>query len=63
LKNRIHATLMTFGHPVSVADLFGVAGRQLLAGFARYEATPGPVALWERGHLRLKPRRGGAHQT
>ena len=34
LKNRIHATLMTFGHPVSVADLFGVAGRERLAGFA-----------------------------
>ena len=34
LKNRIHATLMTFGHPVSVADLFGVAGRELLAGLA-----------------------------
>jgi transposase len=31
LKNRIHATLMTFGHPVPVADLFGVAGRELLA--------------------------------
>ena len=31
LKNRIHATLMTFGHPVSVSDLFGVAGRELLA--------------------------------
>ena len=31
LKNRIHATLMAFGHPVPVADLFGVAGRQLLA--------------------------------
>ena len=24
LKNRIHATLMTFGHPVPVADLFGL---------------------------------------
>src|SRR5665811_353854 len=34
LKNRIHATLMTFGHPVSVTDLFGVAGRELLAGLA-----------------------------
>jgi transposase len=34
LKNRIHATLMTFGHPVSVADLFGLAGRELLAGLA-----------------------------
>ena len=30
LKNRIHATLMTFGHPVPMADLFGVAGRELL---------------------------------
>jgi len=34
LKNRIHATLMTFGQPVAVADLFGVAGRELLAGLA-----------------------------
>ena len=32
LKNRIHATLIAFGHPVSVSDLFGVAGRELLAG-------------------------------
>ena len=31
LKNRIHATLISFGHPVPVADLFGVAGRELLA--------------------------------
>jgi transposase len=30
LKNRIHATLMTFGQPVPMADLFGVAGRDLL---------------------------------
>ena len=30
LKNRIHATLMTFGHPVPVTDLFGAAGRELL---------------------------------
>lgn len=34
LKNRIHATLITFGHPVPVSDLFGVAGRQLLASLA-----------------------------
>jgi transposase len=34
LKNRIHATLMTFGHPVSVTDLFGATGRGLLAGLA-----------------------------
>jgi transposase len=31
LKNRIHATLATFGHPVPVADLFGTAGRDVLA--------------------------------
>jgi transposase len=30
LKNRIHATLITFGHPCPVFDLFGYAGRQLL---------------------------------
>ena len=30
LKNRIHATLMTFGHPCPVSDLFGHAGRELL---------------------------------
>ena len=34
LKNRIHATLMSFGHPVPVSDLFGVAGRQLLERLA-----------------------------
>src|SRR5260370_24852909 len=34
LNNRIHATLMTFGHPVPVADLFGVSGRTLLSGLA-----------------------------
>jgi hypothetical protein len=28
-KNRIHATLMTFGHPCPVSDLFGHAGREL----------------------------------
>jgi transposase len=30
LKNRIHATLMTFGHSCPVSDLFGLAGRELL---------------------------------
>jgi transposase len=34
LKNRIHATLITFGHPVPVSDLFGTRGRELLAGLA-----------------------------
>jgi transposase len=31
LKNRIHATLLAFGHPCPVSDLFGVGGRKLLA--------------------------------
>jgi len=31
LKNRIHATLITFGRPNPMADLFGVGGRRLLA--------------------------------
>src|SRR3954452_18669060 len=30
LKNRIHATLLAFGHPCPVSDLFGVGGRELL---------------------------------
>jgi transposase len=30
LKNRIHATLLAFGHPCPVSDLFGLSGRQLL---------------------------------
>jgi transposase len=30
LKNRIHATLITFGNPCPVSDLFGHAGRELL---------------------------------
>jgi len=30
LKNRIHSTMITFGHPCPVTDLFGVAGRQLM---------------------------------
>src|SRR6266545_5221058 len=44
LKNRIHATLMTFGHPVSVADLFGVAGRDVLAKLVLPEAWTGTLA-------------------
>lgn len=30
LKNRIHSTMITFGHPCPVTDLFGLAGRELL---------------------------------
>ena len=31
LKHRIHSALMSFGRPCPVTDLFGVAGRELLA--------------------------------
>lgn len=31
LKNRIHSTLTAFGKPCPVSDLFGFAGRELLA--------------------------------
>ncbi len=31
LKNRIHASLIAFGDQVPMADLFGVAGRRLVA--------------------------------
>ena len=34
LKNRIHATLIAFGHPVPVSDLFGTRGRELLERMA-----------------------------
>jgi len=30
LKSRIHSTMITFGHPCPVSDLFGAAGRQRL---------------------------------
>src|SRR5690606_29114753 len=34
LKNRIHAVLMSFGHPLPVSGLFGRAGRELLTRLA-----------------------------
>jgi transposase len=34
LKNRIHATLMSFGHRLPVSDLFGRSGRELLERLA-----------------------------
>jgi transposase len=34
LKNRIHATLLAFGKPCPVSDLFGAGGRALLACLA-----------------------------
>jgi transposase len=44
LKNRIHATLLAFGHPCPVSDLFGTRGRQLLAQLELPEPWAGTVA-------------------
>ena len=49
LKNRIHATLIAFGHPVPVSDLFGTRGRALLARLA----VPEPWATTLVTSLRL----------
>src|ERR671911_1188633 len=43
LKTRIHATLLAFGHPCPVSDLFGGAGRRLLDGVGRPEPWAGDV--------------------
>lgn len=44
LKNRIHATLIAFGRPCPVSDLFGVAGRELLRRLDIPEPWAGTVA-------------------
>jgi transposase len=43
LKNRIHQTLISFGHPCPVSDLFGVEGRRLLAALALPDPWRGTV--------------------
>jgi transposase len=43
LKNRIHATLLAFGKPCPVSDLFGAGGRQLLAHLTLPEPWIGNV--------------------
>jgi transposase len=45
LKNRIHQTLIAFGTPCPVSDLFGRAGRQLLERLAVPEPWAGDVAI------------------
>jgi transposase len=42
-KNRVHSTLICFGCQVPMADLFGVAGRRLLAGLDIPEPWRGHV--------------------
>ena len=44
LKNRIHSTLINFGRPCPVTDLFGVEGRKLLARLEVPEPWRGNVA-------------------
>jgi transposase len=44
LKNRIHATLMAFGVPCPLSDLFGAAGRDLLERLPLPEPWAGDVA-------------------
>ena len=43
LKNRVHATLLAFGRPCPVSDLFGPAGRALLARLALPEPWAGTL--------------------
>jgi len=43
LKNRIHQTLISFGHACPVSDLFGARGRELLRGLALPEPWQGAV--------------------
>jgi transposase len=43
LKNRVHSTLIAFGYQRSMSDLFGVAGRKLLAGLDIPEPWRGHV--------------------
>jgi transposase len=43
LKHRIHSTMISFGHPCPVTDLFGVAGRQLLDRLAIPQPWRGTV--------------------
>jgi transposase len=44
LKNRIHSTLINFGRPCPMTDLFGVEGRELLARLDLPEPWRGNVA-------------------
>jgi transposase len=49
LKARIHASLIAWGHPCPVSDLFGTRGRKLLEGFdlsaAWRESTEAPLRV------------------
>ena len=44
LKNRVHSTLITWGKPVVMSDLFGAGGRDYLAGLGLPDAWAQTVA-------------------
>lgn len=44
LKNKVHQTLINFGHPCPLTDLFGQRGRQLIARLGRPEPWRGTVS-------------------
>ena len=60
LKNRIHSTLINFGQPCPVTDLFGVEGRELLARLDVPEPWRGNVTASVELIDDLEPR---SHQT
>src|SRR5919198_471588 len=43
LKNRVHQTLLTFGRPCPVSDLFGLSGRRMLEQLALPEPWQGTL--------------------
>ena len=59
LKNRIHATLIAFGHPVPVSDLFGAKPRARAgrggADARRRWVAPGPVTCRRRSAPSARP--------
>ena len=50
LKNRVHATLVAFGKPCPVSDLFGVGGRELLERLELPEPWAATVAAAGQAH-------------
>jgi transposase len=70
LKNRIHASLLAFGHPCPVSDLFGLGGRELLDRLAFPEPWRGDIEAAvglidsldaQVGELEAELRADGAH--
>ena len=60
LKNRVHSTLINFGKPCPVTDLFGVEGRKLLASSTFREPWRGNVTAL--GGADRRPRSARSHR-